>query len=191
MPVEQYQGKTFVAFTDIAGFKSMMAEDRALKALDTFYSTGFSVLRNQPTDCAYRVDGFFISDCGVLFVRGREDDVASVRLESLCDIIRQIHRLTFEKAIQLTTSIAWGDFSYDERIEFPGIEKNPIYGNAYVAAFADNEGSTPRLYPSECRLLKKGLPEAVANSLSLGGGDGFVGRIRETPYHFYYEWMRR
>jgi hypothetical protein len=100
-------------------------------ALDALYSAGFEVLRDHRLEPGPLVDGFFLSDCGVLFVRG-EQEAAHLRLASLCQVVCQIHRRTFEKAIQLTTSIAWGDFSYEERIEFPGIEKNPIYGNAYI-----------------------------------------------------------
>ena len=172
---------------DIAGFKSMMGDgNRAPLALDAFYTTGFSVLRDQQNNPA-RVDGFFVSDCGVLFVRG-EQQAASIRLESLCRIIQQIHQRTFQRAVQLTTAIAWGEFSYHERIEFPGIEKNPIYGNAYVAAFADSEGS-PRLYPSECRLLRDGLPQDVLDLLA-GRNGGIAERMRATSRHFYFEWMR-
>src|ERR1041384_6966844 len=138
MPVQAFQGNTFVAFMDIAGFKSMMDDgQRAPSALDAFYNAGFSVLRDNQNRSA-PVDGFFISDCGVLFVRG-EDETLPARLESLCRVVGRIHKRTFNKAIQLTTSIAWGEFSYHERIEFPGIEKNPIHGNAYIAAFQDRE----------------------------------------------------
>jgi hypothetical protein len=187
MPVQPFQANTFVAFMDIAGFKSMMGDGkRAPLALDAFYSAGFSVLRNQQNRTP-KVDGFFISDCGVLFVRGEQQE-ASTRLESLCKVIQQIHRRTFESAVQLTTSIAWGEFSYHERIEFPGIEKNPIYGNAYVVAFADSESMT-KLYPSDCRLLRDGLPQDVLDFLTARDGD-IAGRMRETPRHFYYEWMR-
>jgi hypothetical protein len=188
MPIEQFQGNTFVAFMDIAGFKSMMGDgQRAPLALDAFYNAGYSVLRAHRTDTAL-VDGFFISDCGVLFVRG-EQESATARLASICQIIREIHQRTFERAVQLTTSLAWGEFSYHERIEFPGIEKNPIYGNAYVAAFADNEGSSPRLYPSECRLRRDGLPQDVVDFCIARHGQ-VAERMRESSRHFYYEWMR-
>ena len=188
MSVEPFQGETFVAFMDIAGFKSMMDEgQRAQGALDAFYSAGFSVLRDNRNDDA-PVDGFFISDCGVLFVRG-EDKAACARLESLCRVVRQIHQRTFEGAVQLTTSMAWGEFSYHERIEFSGIEKNPIYGNAYIAALADNEGRSPTLYPSECRLMRAGLPEGVLVFCTRKQGE-VAKRFRETSDHFYYEWMR-
>ena len=188
MPVQPFQANTFVAFIDIAGFKLMMGDgQRVPLALDAFYNAGFLVLRDHQNE-SVPVDGFFISDCGVLFVRG-EEQAASIRLESLCQVLRQIHQRTFERAVQLITSIAWGGFSYDERIEFPGIEKNPIYGNAYVAAFADNQGVSSKLYPSECRLRRDGLPEDVLDFCTRRHGP-VAERMRETSRHFYYEWMR-
>jgi len=42
MPIQHFQGDTFVAFMDISGFKSMMDEgQRALHALDAYYNAGF------------------------------------------------------------------------------------------------------------------------------------------------------
>lgn len=182
------EANTFVAFIDIAGFKSMMDDgQRGPLALDALYRAGFEVLRDHQLRHEPSVDGFFLSDCGVLFVRG-EQESADVRLASLCRVISQIHHRTFEKAIQLTTSIAWGIFSYKDRIEFPGIEKNPICGNAYITAFADNEG-LPKLYPGECRLRREGLPPDVVEFCTNRQGP-IAGRMRETPLHFYYEWMR-
>jgi hypothetical protein len=189
MSVQPFQeADTFVAFVDIAGFKSMMADgQRAPMALDAFYNAGFVTLRDQRNGGA-KVDGFFISDCGVLFVRG-QNQTASTKLQSLCRVIQQIHRKAFDRAVQLTTSIAWGQFSYHERIEFPGIEKNPIYGNAYISAFADNEAGTPKLYPSECRIKRDGLPQDVVD-FCVGRNGEIARHMRETPRHFYYEWMR-
>jgi hypothetical protein len=188
MSVQPFHGKTFVAFMDIEGFKSMMGDGkRAPLALDAFYSAGYTVLKEHRGD-AILVDGFFMSDCGVLFVRG-ENEASSIRLESICRIIQQIHQRTFKKTFQLTTSISWGDFSYDERIEFPGIEKNPIYGSAYVAAFVDSKAH-PKLYSSECRLKRDELlpPDIIDWCISKQGA--VAERMRETPRHFYYDWMR-
>lgn len=189
MPVPPFEGNTFVAFTDIAGFKAMMSDTkRAQAALSVFYQTGYRVLQEQLNN-ATPVNGFFISDSGVLFVRGEQEDAAT-RLESLCGVLRQIHQRTFENAIQLTTSIAWGEFSYHDRIEFPGIEKNPVYGSAYVAAFIDNENGSPKLYPSECRLNRDNLPPEITAFCTQRIGP-VARRMREEPHHFYYEWMRQ
>ena len=188
MPLRPFNGNTFVAFVDIAGFKAMMADgQRGPLALDAFYTTGYRVL-DQHREDQIKVDGLFITDCGILFVHNPEAG-AEERLVALCLIIKQIHKRVFKKAVQLTTSIAWGPFAYEERVEFPGIGKNEIYGNAYMDAFADNEAVEPRLYPSECRIKRTNLPADVNDALEQR--IGVIGaHVRATPNHFYYEWMR-
>src|SRR4051812_22875888 len=111
----------------------MMSDgNRGPAALDALYSSGYHVISDQPQEFP-RVEGLFVSDCGILFVR--DNATAARRLESLPPAVEALNRRCFEHAVPLTTAIAWGEFSYHERIEIPGIEKNPVYGNAYVAAF--------------------------------------------------------
>src|SRR5437868_13054406 len=125
MPIADFSGHTFVAFTDIAGFKSMMSDgNRGAAALDTLYQSGFSVISHQPVD-NIRVEGLFVSDCGVLFVRGHQETNVR-RFEALLRAIETLNRSCFDRAVSLTTSIAWGEFSYHQRIEISGIEKNPV-----------------------------------------------------------------
>jgi hypothetical protein len=190
MPIEDFQAQTFVAFTDIAGFTRMMREGdgrRAVQALDDFYSVGYSVAQGQSQN-AIRVDGLFISDCGVLFVRGEAHPVRE-RFEALLAAAEAIHRRCSERAVFLTTSIAWEAFSYHQRIEIPGIEKNPIFGNAYVHAFADNDGGTPKIFPGECRIVREALPPEAQQYCDTRQGR-YASRIRATPEHYYFEWTR-
>jgi hypothetical protein len=181
MAIANFNGETFVAFTDIAGFKAMMNDgDRAPRALDALYASGFHILRDQEGDA--KVEGLFVSDCGILFVRG--GDTPERKLDTLFLALRVLNQRCFESAVSLTTSIAWGHFQYHERIEIPGIEKNPVYGNAYVAAVMDAESGAVRMYPTDCRVLKAHLPPGLDEHLRLRP------RIREAPKHYYFEWMR-
>lgn len=192
MPINNFYGKTFVAFADIAGFKEMMKDgDRGPLALDALYQSGYDLVSAQPED-GIRVEGFFISDCGVLFVRGDPNHTPNPQelFDVLLDAINSLNRKCFEKAVSLTTAIAWGDFSYHERLEVTGIEKNPIYGNAYVSAFIDNEVTSPKLYPNDCRILKHDLPPIVFESCTSRTGRHGA-RIRNADKHFYFEWMRQ
>jgi len=69
MPIESYHGKTFVSFIDISGFKAMIKNrEKARDALSTFFQTGYSVLKErQDVELHKKIDGLFVSDCGVLF----------------------------------------------------------------------------------------------------------------------------
>lgn len=175
MPIADYNGKTFVAFTDISGFKELMKKDTdALEAIKFFYQTGFNVLRNSEN-----TEGLFVSDCGILFSR---DGNIEYKLRTLLNTIKSINERMIERNYMLTTSIAFGHFNYQGKIEFQGIEKNPIYGGAYVQAFLDNETGKPRVQPGQCRLMKKNLPEINEENFPL------LLKRGNNDQHLYYYW---
>src|SRR3990167_7349981 len=160
MPINNFEGKTFVAFLDISGFKELMREkDKAWKALDKLYSSGYDILQsqNRPNQ---QVEGIFISDCGILFVRNNQGtDIRQTNgLHLLLQVIKTINQRMLENKIMLTTSIAYGNFKYQGRIEFPGIEKSPVYGNAYISAYSDNKDEIPKIQPGQCRIVKENIP---------------------------------
>lgn len=175
MPIADYSGDTFVAFTDISGFKELMKKDTdALEAIRHFYQTGYNVLRDSE-----HVEGFFVSDCGILFARnGNPEEM----LGAILNAVKKINQIMIGRNYLLTTSIAFGHFDYQGKIEFQGIEKNPIYGGAYVQAFLDNETGKPRIQPGQCRILKKNLPEINENNFPL-----LVKRGNNTQ-HLYFYW---
>jgi hypothetical protein len=184
MPLEPFNGTTFVAFTDISGFKDMMGDERrAVRALDRFYQAGYDALHRQHG--VPRVDGLFVSDSGILFVRGTEHEPAA-RLRTLLEAVEAINRAVLSSEVMLTTSIAHGAFSYHDRLEFLGIEKNPIYGNAYVAALLDNERGKPKIQPGECRIIlqQPGQVEDALRALDCP-------RLRRASgaKHAYFFWM--
>lgn len=85
MPIEDFTGNTFVAFTDISGFKELMKNDAiALEAIRYFYQAGFDILND-----ATNVEGFFVSDCGVLFARNGSDEK---KLFDLLSSVKQINK---------------------------------------------------------------------------------------------------
>lgn len=173
MPLEPFDDNTFVAFTDISGFKEMMKSDkRAVHAMDRFYNAGFNALRREQN-----VNGLFISDCGILFTRNGSKQE---QLESLLRVLKELNCALLTDKIMLTSSVAWGHFSYHERIEFNGIDKQPVYGNGYLSAFLDNEGGAPKIQPGQCRIVKRNL-----NGLPNVSQANF---FEETATHHYYYW---
>lgn len=174
MPVPDFNGETFVAFSDISGFKEMMKnQEKAVKAIDRFYSSGYSVLRQNKG-----VHGMFISDCAILFVHS--NDAHEYKLKKILSVIEQLNRELLPHEIMLTSSVAYGQFSYHQRLEFPGIEKNPIYGNAYVAAFLDNETGQPKIQPGQCRIIRRGLPDLDVKNFD---------KVEVSDKHWNYYWM--
>ena len=176
MPIADFNGKTFVAFLDISGFKEMMKGDgsQAVYALDRLNVAGYDVLEHNRD-----IAGFFISDCGVLFVKNKNID-KNKQLERMLKVVKNINKKLIENDIMTTTSISYGDFSYHNRIEFKGISKSPIYGNAYVTAFLDNETGTPKLEPGQCRIVFNNNEDIEEYNISL---------LKKTIKHYYYYWM--
>lgn len=173
MGLSNFTGETFVAFIDISGFKEMMKNGQmAIKTLDKFYQAGYDALKRQT-----EVEGLFVSDCGVLFVKN--GSYANEKLDSLLGIVKEINKRVLEDDLMLTTSIAYGNFIHQNKIEFPGISKNPIIGNAYINAFLDNEIGKPRIQPGQCRLLKDGLPDDFQSNNSF---------MIERKNYFQYFW---
>jgi hypothetical protein len=175
MPVQNFSGQTFVAFLDISGFKDLMKDDRkALDALNELYQSGYNALKN-----ADGVEGFFVSDSGILFVRSGS---IHERLTKIMSVVKRINRQMLLRNYMLTTSIAYGHFDYHDKLEFDGIEKNPIYGFAYVQAFLDNETGSPTIQPGQCRLVTRNVPP----ELDFSHPDFSL--LRQKGNHRYFYW---
>jgi hypothetical protein len=193
MPISDFSGKTFVAFIDISGFKIMIKNNLAENVLDKFYNTGYSVLM----DFQSFVDGIFVSDCGILFCR---EGTPIEKLTKLLSVIKKINEQMLQIDVMLTTSIAYDDFEYQERIKFTGIEKNLLFGNAYLKAYLDNENGKPKLEPGQCRIVKNdSLPSEIKDILEnqnnhnnyQPGQDNIFEMIKlQRNKYYYYYWMR-
>lgn len=174
MPNNNFNGKTFVAFIDISGFKNMMKQQQAREALTEFYSIGYRALSEHQD-----IGGVFISDCGILY-HSNSDTTIENKLTQILDVVKIINANMIKKNYLLTTSIAYGDFEYRNKIELENMTKNPFHGNAYLEAYLDNEKGTPKLKAGECRILiSDDIKELILNNQD----------IKKTSKHFYYYWM--
>jgi hypothetical protein len=199
MSIKNFHGETFVAFMDISGFKVFMKDkDKAYKALDKFYNIGYDSLKsNSNQNDINRVDGLFISDCGILFSRFCGENYSNLdfqpyqaSLRNLLNIIEQISRKMIRYEYMLTVSIAYGKFDYHERIVFSGMDKNFLLGNAYLDAYSDEKGK-PKLDPGQCRILIND---------QINGFWTYIQNLNEEPFnriskkpndtkHLYFYWM--
>ena len=194
MPIRRYSGETYVAFLDVSGFKEMMKrEARAKMALNKFYTTIYNVGRNfrnlNNQNELLEVDAVIISDCAVLFSRNidpAQDKVKGMR--SILRFIQQVnHRLIDSQPgppIMTTCSIAYGDFKYEDRIEFDSIRKDFFVGWPYVKAFLDNENGKPKIQPGQCRIMKKNLN--LTERLPIHPPFSL---LEETNKYYYFHWM--
>ncbi|KKG64482.1 hypothetical protein [Methanosarcina mazei] len=198
MPIENYDGDTFVAFVDISGFKYYMKNEpqRALEAVSQFYQNGFDALEDQEN--VNKVEGIFVSDCCILFVR--KTDICE-SLINILNVVKKINRKMIVYNFMLTTSITYGKFSYQDRIEYPGITKNPIISNAYISAYQDTESAKPlKLKPGQCRIVIENLPSKIKNKIEKSsdtkGNDTksndtilqMVRKKKRDHSHYYFYW---
>lgn len=148
MPIDYFHENTFVAFLDIWAFRSLMTKNKAITALNSLYNYGYKALST-----FNGVDGIFISDSGILFVRNRGLD----GLINLLKVVKEINKRMVKDGFILTTSIAFGEFRYERRYEHMHIQKIPIYGYGYVSAWFDNERGSPKIKPGQCRIFTKNI----------------------------------
>ena len=169
----------------------MKNEERALKALDCLYSSGYHVVCSQNDKEENRIEGFFMSDCGVLFIRNLSfNKISGFRL--LLDAIRQINYDMLGDNFLLITSIAYGQFKYQKRIELPGIDKSPVFGNAYISAYLDTERDNPKIQPGQCRIVTENLPESIIGAIEQSQPTNPFDLIKTRGTdrnHFYFYWM--
>lgn len=140
MPISNFSGDTYVAFSDMNGFKEMMRDHQnAAKALNKFYSTVYEL----KTKSEYsRIQTLAISDCAISFVSNPNSN-NTTDLQLMLKFLKKLHTEMLNADYLITSSIAYGKFSYKERIELQGLEKNMLYGNAYLVAYLNN-GKSPK-----------------------------------------------
>jgi len=197
MPIRDFRGKTFVSFMDISGFKDMMKRgDLAWRNLGHFFDTGYRALLST-RDNTYSIEGLFVSDCGILFVNTRDvpEEDKNIdnpeALKELLKVVKDINKRSIDQGYMLKTSISWGEFRYENKIVFEGIEKNAIYGGAYRTAYEDNEVNKPTIKPGICRLPIELMPtniRAYLDNHDLVNDDIFK-YIKKVKKHYNYYWM--
>jgi hypothetical protein len=96
-----------------------------------------------------------------------------------------------DENFMLVSSIAYGKFKYQNRFEIQNIEKNAIYGDAYVDVVKDIEGNYRHIEPGECRLIAKNLPSDLKEIIENQSGDMFnlVKKKKNQNKYYYFYWM--
>lgn len=201
MGIYNFEGETFLAFVDISGFKHMMKnKDRVAEVVQKFYQCGYNALYRHRFEADHeltRIQGIFVSDCGIIFVNRDHEDINEnlgakrESLDLLLGVIKELNVGMITNDVLLTSSVAYGMLNCTEKLEFSGISKNPFYGNAYINAFVDNESTQPKILPGECRIVKKNLPEDLITESSKNDYENFefLKHKKNNMAHYYYYWM--
>ena len=186
----------FVAFIDISGFKELMKHenDDALNVLRRFYQIGYRNLDPRIGKYDDEIRGIFVSDSGIIWTKNivTENDAKgkfNLFLKAVQDINKNVLD-DFEMKkhqIRLKTSIAFGDFSFVETSNHELIEKNLIYGEAYLRAYKDNSA---RLDSGLCRIvIDKRFPTELKKTIDNNESYiNLISFIKKFGVKYYFFW---
>jgi hypothetical protein len=134
------------------------------------------------------IEGLFVSDCGILFENSNNYNTINKsntkRFNQILLAIQKINKRMCKAGFMLFSIIAYGEFQYHEKLEFPGIGKNPIYGNAYITAYCDVENGKPKMRSGECRIVKENFP----SDIDLAASEFELLKAKKKKKHYYYYW---
>jgi len=132
--LRDFDGKTWVAFSDLCGLKIFYKKDKgkALGALKTFYEMIYD-LQRMPNG----LSALAVSDCAIFWDYTSSATRQSV--EPLLLRIKDLHKRMIEKDHLIRTTLAYGHFHYQPRRETPFFGKNLLLGSAYMDAYYANE----------------------------------------------------
>ncbi len=145
-----FDGDTYVAFSDLSGFKKMQNRDRnrANRVLEQLFQTTRRALDNQNRLLEIDVDAIGISDCIVSWANDG-------KLNTLMWFLEPLHRQAIKKRYLLSTTIAYGDFRCHRLPGLSNLEVTFMAGKAYTLAYSENA----RAEPGMIVLIKtRGLP---------------------------------
>jgi len=197
LPIENFNGNTFVGFLDICGFKDMMtSKGRAERCLEQFFSSVYNEVQNSrerdsPIDC------IAVSDCAVAFAR--TNNIISTQaqtplslikarcLSSMLIFVKNVAQRMIQYGVAIKGSITYGSFRFQRRIEISGIDKDMFIGNAYLDAYMDVEKGKPKLKPGEIRIKPRNEVEQILSDSRNDFSLFSLIHLKKRDYYFY--WM--
>ena len=135
---ENFNSKTYVAFSDLCGFKQMMNENRkkAVKALDCLYESVYDIQNAKAILLRTHVDAIAVSDCVVSWATDEQ-------LDTIVAFLGWFHSRMIKKGFLLRTTIAYDAFRYQRRLQLRNLQKAYIEGGAYISAYLGNDNAEP------------------------------------------------
>ena len=130
--MNDFDGQTWVAFSDLSGLKALYEKnpEDAAEALDKFYNAVYDVQEEQSP-----INAIVVSGCAIFWIDIRN---CVNELGTILGHLKELHRKMLPDYL-LRTTIAYGHFKYQQRLEISTIRKNMIIGLAYLDAYANND----------------------------------------------------
>jgi len=145
-------GQTYVAFSDLCGFKYILSRDTeaAYRVLNDFYNTIYMILNLRENQ---HISGLAVSDCAVCWLNNSCNNENKRKLNDLVSFLQSVHRAMIKNRYLVSSTIAWGPFKYEKRIKLENMDKQLFYGKNYVAAYLANS----KVDPGAIILLDEGI----------------------------------
>lgn len=197
MPFPFMSDNRFVAFIDISGFKELMRRDEviALKVIRRFFKIGYDITNPDIGNPEGKIQGLFISDCCVIWTQATEDTNESKisQFNLILQAVRDINKAVLDDHLMKTqdtmlkSSIAFGDFKYIDTQKHALIQKEMIFGDAYIRAYDDN---STKLDPGLCRIVvDKKFPEEIKSKIDQNNESSiFCSLIKKKQSKYYFFW---
>ncbi|MFX0211567.1 MAG: hypothetical protein ACFFDT_36655 [Candidatus Hodarchaeota archaeon] len=188
-----YNDKTWVGFIDISGFKNEMRKGKRHtrnmlnKFYNCVYNNRFLFANRNPDWNTIELNLISISDCAILFTRNqnRTSQEISKGLATILLFIKNVNRELVrlpKPRILTTSSICYGDFNFETRLEGSGIDKEFFYGDAYVEAYLDSASLSNTINPGECRIK-------IDENININFEDYIFRLLYREKNHYKYYWM--
>jgi len=134
----EFDGETYVAYSDLSGFKRMQEadRDRAAQALERLCQFTREILDNRKRLLKVNVTAIGISDCIISWASDR-------KLGSLISFLRQLHSQMIRRGYLICTTIAYGDFCCRESPPLANCHTTHLAGRAYTLAYSENGNFEP------------------------------------------------
>jgi len=145
--MEGFKGETYVAFMDIAGFKSK-SNERKKKMIDEFYSTVYNLTMDVNKSVPGKVDAIrtiVLSDSALFFVGRKFKKDKEAGLLVLLRLIRKVNRSLIKNGILTFTGLAFGPLNYSEPSERKDLRNVKLHGDGYIKAFLLSEDAEKKI----------------------------------------------
>lgn len=130
--MKNFDGTAFVAYADLCGFKEFMRDPRESKAYDALnrlYNKAYDLGQEHQT-----VSALAVSDCVVAWVADNANN-----LGTLLTYLKSLHAHMLDGDYLMRTTVALGQFRYQQRIELHNLQKGMLHGDGYLNAFLAND----------------------------------------------------
>lgn len=178
--LRSFEGDTWVAFLDFAGFKQLDSE-RAYRKLSGFYGAAYSAIKPHG-----RCTGLVVSDCVILWCN-ESTRTPREQLVDILPVIETMCRSCLNDDILVLGAVAYGDFKYERRIEHLNVQKEMFLGKAYTSAFLETE-KLGKPKAGEIRLTK--VPEEILDDANFQRENRLLPPTKTSKklmFHWYLE----